>query len=120
MTSFASIESDVIRWAEARSIIPNSTAKAQATKTLEEAGELLEAATALNVLTSLDFPKEGETYQYWLDKYKDAIGDVLVTLVNGAALADVNVVTCFNDAYNEIKHRKGHMNKDGIFVKESS
>lgn len=119
MITFSAIESEVIRWAEARNIIPNSTPKAQATKTLEEAGELLEAATALQVLTELNFPKEGDTYQHWLAKYKDAAGDVLVTLVNGAALADVNLVSCFDGAYNEIKHRKGHMNKQGIFVKES-
>lgn len=118
MITFAAIESEVIRWAEARQIIPNSTAKAQAMKTLEEAGELLEAATALQVLTELGFPKEGDTYKHWLAKYADACGDVMVTLVNGAALADVNVTTCFNDAYQEIKDRKGYMNKNGIFVKE--
>ena len=120
MITFAAIESEAVRWAEARGIIPNSTPKAQATKTLEEAGELLEAATAMKVLIECGFPKEGETYQYWLKKYKDAVGDVLITLVNGAALADVNVISCFNDAYNEIKDRKGFMNKDGIFVKESN
>ena len=119
MITFSAVESEVIRWAEARGIIPNSTAKAQAMKTLEECGELLEAATALQVLTDLGFPKEGETYQLWLSKYKDAVGDVITTIVNGAALADVNVVSCFNDAYQEIKHRKGHMNKNGIFVKDN-
>jgi hypothetical protein len=28
------------------------------------------------------------------------------------------LLTCFQGAYNEIKDRKGHLNKDGIFVKE--
>ena len=119
MSSYADVESDIIRWAEARRIIPNSTAKAQAQKSLEECGELLEAATALYVLVQTGVPKEAPIYQECLDKYKDAVGDVMVTLVNGCALADVNLVDCMYQAYGEIKDRKGHMNEAGIFVKES-
>ncbi len=116
--SFADVESEIIRWAEARKIIPNSTAKAQAQKTLEESGELLEAATALYVLQQTGVPKEAPIYQKWLGKYKDAVGDVMVTLTNGCALADVNLVDCMYIAYNEIKDRKGYMNENGIFVKQ--
>ncbi len=119
MSSFAEVELDIIRWAEARQIIPNSTAKAQAQKTVEESGELLEAATALYVLRETGVPKEAPIYQKWLGKYKDAAGDVLVTLINGCALANVNLVECGYLAYDEIKDRKGYMNADGIFVKQS-
>ena len=119
MSSYADVESDIIRWAEARCIIPNSTAKAQAQKTLEECGELLEAATALYVLEQTGVSKDVPVYKMWLDKYKDAVGDVMVTLINGCALADVNLVDCMYQAYDEIKGRKGYMNKDGIFVKQS-
>jgi NTP pyrophosphatase (non-canonical NTP hydrolase) len=118
-TSYRELELLVIRWAEARKIIPNSTAKAQAQKTLEECGELLEAATALYVLQQTGVSKDAPVYKMWLDKYKDAVGDVMVTLINGCALADVNLVNCMYQAYDEIKDRKGHMNKDGIFVKQS-
>jgi hypothetical protein len=31
----------------------------------------------------------------------------------------LNLVTCFEGAYNEIKDRKGYLNADGIFVKEA-
>ncbi len=117
--SYAEIELKIIRWAEDRQIIPNSTAKAQAQKTIEESGELLEAATALYVLQETGVPKEAPIYQKWLGKYKDAAGDVMVTLINGCALADVNLVDCTYLAYDEIKDRKGHMNADGIFVKQS-
>ncbi len=119
MSSYAEVELDIIRWAEERQIIPNSTAKAQAQKTLEEAGELLEAATALYVLQQTGVPKDAPIYKMWLDKYKDAAGDVMVTLINGCALADVNLVECMYLAYDEIKDRKGYMNADGIFVKQS-
>jgi NTP pyrophosphatase (non-canonical NTP hydrolase) len=119
MSSYAEVELDIIRWAEERQIIPNSTAKAQAQKTLEEAGELLEAATALYVLKEAGCPTDHPIYQKWIGKYKDAAGDVMVTLINGCALADVNLVQCMYLAYDEIKDRKGYMNADGIFVKQS-
>ena len=82
-------------------------------KGIEEAAEWLQAATAISIL-----PKDDPKYQYWLDKFKDGVGDTLVTIVNSAALANVNVIECFNIAYNEIKDRKGTMNEKGIFVRE--
>jgi NTP pyrophosphatase (non-canonical NTP hydrolase) len=115
--SFADVELSVVRWAEARKIYPNSNPKAQSMKTLEEAGELLEAATALKVLKAAGM-EHTPIYAHWQDKYRDAIGDVMVTLVIGAALADVDVVECFKGAYDEIKDRKGHMNSNGLFIKQ--
>jgi hypothetical protein len=56
----------------------------------------------------------------WIEKYKDAVGDIFVTVINGCALADVDAVQCLAGAYDEIKDRKGHMNEAGIFVKEAA
>lgn len=109
MNLYPTLELEVIRWAEARGIVANSTPVAQARKTLEEAGELLEAAAYLTF---------DSHHKQWRDAYKDAIGDVLVTLIVGAAIADVNVIDCLNAAYDQIKDRKGHLRPDGIFVKE--
>ncbi len=111
--NFEIISEKVIDWAKARQIIPNSTPMAQAMKGIEEAVEWFQAATAVSIL-----PKDDPQYQYWLDKFKDGIGDTLVCIVNSAALANVDVIECFNIAYNEIKDRKGTMNEKGIFVKE--
>jgi len=36
----------------------------------------------------------------------------------GCACADLDLVECFKGAYQEIKDRKGHLNKKGIFVKD--
>lgn len=124
--SYRSLETEIIRWAEARKIIPNSTASAQARKTVEEAGELLEAAAALKVCDDLakhipglaDLPGFIEYRAKWLAKFRDGAGDTLVALINGCALADVDLVGCLADAYDEIKDRRGTMNADGIFVKE--
>lgn len=44
-TSYRSLETAILQWAEARKIIPRSTPLAQSRKTSEEAAELLEAAT---------------------------------------------------------------------------
>ena len=41
--SYANIEMKVVQWGEARGIVQNSNNMAQAIKTLEEVGELLEA-----------------------------------------------------------------------------
>ena len=101
--SYANTEIAVIQWGEARGIVQNSTAYAQAMKTQEELNELFEAIENKDVAAM-----------------KDAYGDILVTLVMGCACADLDLVECFKGAYNEIKHRKGHLTKDGIFVKEST
>lgn len=100
--SFAKTEMLVLQWGEARGIVQNSTPMAQALKTQEELNELRDAIA------------KGDR-----DEMADAYGDILVTLVMGCACADLDLLTCFQNAYNEIKDRKGYLNKDGIFVKES-
>jgi NTP pyrophosphatase (non-canonical NTP hydrolase) len=100
--SYSMIEMDVIRWGLERQIVQNSNPKAQAIKTLEEVGELMQAIQ----------DKDREAM-------KDAYGDILVTLVMGCATADLDLVTCFKHAYEQIKDRKGHLSPEGIFVKES-
>lgn len=101
--SFAEVEIKTIQWGEARGIVQNSTPYAQAKKTQEELYELFEAI------------EDGDR-----EAMADAYGDILVTLVMGCATADLDLVTCFQGAYNEIKDRKGFLNKEGIFVKESA
>lgn len=100
--SYAEYEMKVIQWGEKRGIIQNSTPAAQAIKTQEELDELVDA------LRSND-----------RDAVVDAYGDILVTLIMGCAIADLDLVTCLEHAYNQIKDRKGYLNADGIFVKEA-
>lgn len=99
--SYANVEMKVIQWGEARQIVQNSTAFAQATKTQEELNELFEAI------------ESGDR-----EAMKDAYGDILVTLVMGCACADLDLVECFKGAYEEIKDRKGYLNKEGLFIKQ--
>jgi NTP pyrophosphatase (non-canonical NTP hydrolase) len=120
MNTYEELEQAVIAWAKARQIIPRSTPVAQARKTLEEAGELLEAAARMQVMRDTGIELETTRYQKELTAFKDAVGDTFVTLINACALADVSTVQCLGLAYDEIKDRKGTLMPNGIFVKAES
>lgn len=99
--SYSDTEMKVIQWGEARGIVQNSNPMAQWKKTVEEVSELHDAIAAGDRAAMAD-----------------AYGDILVTLVMGCACADLDLVTCFAGAYQEIKDRKGYLTPEGIFVKE--
>jgi NTP pyrophosphatase (non-canonical NTP hydrolase) len=99
--SYSEIEMKVVQWGEARGIVQNATALSQAIKTLEEVTELFDAINKKN-----------------LDEAKDAVGDIVVTLIMVCAVLDIDLVECLAGAYNEIKDRKGYLTPEGIFVKE--
>lgn len=121
MSDYRDLELKVIRWAEDRKIIPNGTIHGQASKTSEETAELVEAAAVLSFIDSLP-PEDAKRLEgqrmVWMGKYRDAVGDVVVTLINGCALADVDLVDCLALAYEEIKDRRGTLLANGVFVKE--
>ena len=48
----------------------------------------------------------------------DDIGDCLVVLNTLAIMHDTSLEECMAVAYDDIKDRKGHMNSEGIFIKE--
>jgi NTP pyrophosphatase (non-canonical NTP hydrolase) len=101
MSSYRTIEMNVIQWAEARKIIPNSTPQAQFLKAVSEMGELADAINKRD-----------------MDATKDAVGDTLVCLINMCALLDIDMVECLERAWHEIKDRKGTLLPSGVFVKE--
>jgi NTP pyrophosphatase (non-canonical NTP hydrolase) len=73
----------------------------QAIKTLEELTELFDALNKN-------------------DKHEvmDAIGDIYVTLRGVCLTYGVEMDDCINQAYNEIKDRKGYLTSVGTFIKE--
>lgn len=95
-------ELDVIRWSEARGIIANSDSKTQLLKAFSEMGELSDAITKRD-----------------RDGIIDGLGDVLVCLINVAAIEDLDLTHCLQHAYDQIKDRKGYLNAEGVFVKEA-
>lgn len=102
MSSYAELEMKVVQWSEARKIIPNSTPFAQSMKAVEEINELVDALRDDNKFDAID-----------------AVGDTVVCLINVCALLDVNLTDCLEAAYLQIKDRRGYMNAEGLFVKES-
>jgi NTP pyrophosphatase (non-canonical NTP hydrolase) len=102
MKSYRELEMLVIQWGEARKIVQNSSPEAQWGKTQEEVEELFKAIHSNN-----------------REEMIDAYGDILVTLIMGCATADLDLTSCLEHAYNQIKDRKGTLNADGVFVKEA-
>jgi NTP pyrophosphatase (non-canonical NTP hydrolase) len=101
MTSYEIIEMNVLRWGEARGIIKNSDSKTQLLKAFSEMGELSDAINKRD-----------------REKIIDGIGDVLVCLTMVAAIEDLDLKKCFEAAYDEIKNRKGHLNNNGVWIKD--
>ena len=99
--NYEMVEINVIRWAEARKIIPRATASSQLMKAVTEMGELVDAELKDN-----------------MPEIKDAVGDVMVCLINYCALKDISLVKCLEGAYEEIKDRKGTLMPNGVFVKD--
>lgn len=89
-------------WALDRKIITNSTPQAQLLKTLSELGELADA--------TLKNDRPG---------IEDGLGDVLVTLIIYARLQGVALEQCLAGAYETIRHRRGTLTPEGVFVKEA-
>ena len=101
--SYANVEMRIIQWAEARKIIPNSTPETQLLKAMSELGELADA-----------------TIKKDNDAIVDAVGDVMVCLVNYCALQDISLVECMEVAYDQIKNRRGTLLPNGVFQKDAT
>ena len=99
--SYSKYEMKVLQWGMDRGIVQHGKPIGQAIKTLEEVTELLAA------INRNDMPE-----------IKDAVGDVVVTLLMVCATLDIDLTECLADAYNEIKDRKGTLLASGVFVKE--
>jgi NTP pyrophosphatase (non-canonical NTP hydrolase) len=92
---------NVRKWAVDRNIYAESSPLKQLDKTREEVDELGDGIMKGN-----------------RDEVKDAIGDILVTLVNVSFYYDLCLEECWGQAWDDIKDRKGKM-INGVFCKES-
>lgn len=91
---------DIRAWAEARNLIEGSDSFRQMTKLVEEIGELAHGIAKNRT-----------------DEIVDGIGDAVVVLTILAAQNGMDIEQCIEDAWEEIKDRKGRM-CNGVFVKE--
>jgi len=99
------LECCIVEWAKEKGIFKGSSPLKQAQKTQEE---LLELKRAL-----LDQAESKESKE----EIKDALGDIMVTLLIQAEMQDLNLEECLDSAYEVIKKRKGKM-VNGLFVKD--
>ena len=88
-----------IAWAAQKEILTKGTVEKQALKTLEEAGELVLAVGQNN-----------------REEIKDAIGDIMVTIIIQSEMQGLKLEECLQSAYDVISKRKGVMN-NGTFIK---
>lgn len=102
---FREIETKVIQWAMDRNLFYNSNPEAQLFKLKEELNELEQAISKFN----LNNDNRVDII--------DAIGDMLVVLTIISYMYYIDLTSCYNHAYKEIKDRKGSM-INGLFVKE--
>ena len=89
------------RWADDRNLIKGSNSTKQFLKLGEEMGELASGLA------------KGRH-----EVVKDSIGDLVVVLTILARQEGLEIMDCVEQAYDEIKDRKGRM-VDGVFIKES-
>jgi hypothetical protein len=92
------LENNIKAWHYDRNLIDGSTDKDQYMKLIQEAGELSD-----NICKGRDIA--------------DDIGDMIVVLINIAERNGLDLKTCMEKAWVDIKDRKGRM-VDGVFVKE--
>ena len=99
--SFEELQANVIGWSIDRGIIHHSNARAQLLKAISEIGELADAEA-----------------KHELDGIQDAIGDIIVCLINYCHFYGLSIPGCLEMEWNEIKDRKGKMIEGGVFVKD--
>jgi NTP pyrophosphatase (non-canonical NTP hydrolase) len=92
------LEQNIKQWHYDRNLIEGANDKDQVCKLIQEVGELSD-----NVCKGKDVA--------------DDIGDCIVVLINIATRNNLSLGDCMNQAWMDIKDRKGKM-VDGIFIKE--
>lgn len=98
---FDSFRQNVEQWAKDRGILEHATTASQVLKATSEMGELADAALKQD-----------------RNAFMDAVGDVVVCLVNACAIEGVSFDACCWAAWNEIKGRTGRMTSTGTFIKD--
>ena len=116
--NYQELEKLVIEWAKDKGILEKATPIAQAGKTLEEVNELLFAITMRDKLNINSITNESGVVFDSNHEIKDALGDILVTIIIGAELQGLKLEDCLESAYNVIKNRSGKM-VNGQFVKDT-
>lgn len=110
------LEALVIAWGTQKGIFSKGNPEAQCDKTLEEVYELKEALEAQSIGLK-NFKNIKGKNVLTSEEIKDALGDILVTIIIQAEMQGLKLEDCLQSAYNVISKRTGKM-IDGQFVKD--
>jgi NTP pyrophosphatase (non-canonical NTP hydrolase) len=113
---YTELEALVITWAKEKGILDKATPLAQAEKTFEEVNELIEACEVQEERLEVYVNSKGKAVNTQ-EELKDALGDILVTIIIQAEMQGFKLEDCLQSAYNVISKRTGSM-KNGQFVKD--
>lgn len=94
----------VAKWFDDRKITQHSSPTAQLKKLDEEFTELKDSIKSNEEIVD--------------EEFKDAIGDMAVVLAGMAHMRGMTFEQCCEHAWGQIKNRTGHLNEEGIFVKD--
>jgi NTP pyrophosphatase (non-canonical NTP hydrolase) len=131
VSKFETLLAQCEQWGRDRMIIQNGRLDTQALKLCEEATETLIAARKVHKIMSSNTEKawanggelpeadKQETTAY-LAELADGIGDTIVVLVQLCAMSGLDMYKCLEGAYETIKDRRGYLNEEGVFVKETT
>lgn len=103
---------EVRRWYKERGLDELSNPLSQCMKVVEEVGELV---SELNKV-SQDLYTHKDLSQN--ENIQDAVGDVMISLMNFCNISNVHLTTCVYKSYNQIKNRQGKC-INGRFIKDT-
>lgn len=112
---FETLNENIIQWAKDKGILEKATPLAQIAKTLEEVEETREALTA-QFQDKQSFTNSKGKDVITEDEVIDGFGDILVTVLIGCKMQNINPLDALESAYNVIAKRTGRM-VGGVFVK---
>lgn len=115
MNRFEKLNESVIQWANDKGILDKATPLAQIRKTIEEVEETEEALIAQSDNIVMYENAKGKRVNTE-EEILDGFGDILVTVLIGCKMQNIDPLDALESAYNVIAKRTGKM-VGGVFVK---
>ena len=115
MDKFTELNTRVIKWADDKGILEKATPLNQIGKTIEEVEETRDALLAQANELNFYYNSKGKL-KNTNNEILDGFGDVLVTVLIGCKLQEINPLHALELALNIIEKRTGKM-INGTFVK---
>lgn len=116
MADFRELNKRVINWADKKGILKNATPYDQIKKTIEEVDETREAIVYQKLNEQTYFNSKGKLCNT-SEEIKDGFGDILVTVLIGCKMQNLDPLDCLETSLNIIEKRTGKM-VNGQFVKD--